>query len=487
MALLNSPLFRTSEIFRPQNWQGADDQWPRFRGELAPWISNLTELTWLAIPFNYGTGTIPTEVGLLTKLKVLDLGGNRFQGSLPTELGRLTALTQLFLNNNQYLTGIIPSQLANLNLLQLLDVANNSLSGPIPTDLIQLPKLTGLHIEDNLFTGPIPQLSSQSRKDSTFSRNCFDGTFGSDRSERCPASPSPSPTMVLSAGSDNSLPIGAIVGGIIGGLVFLALLVLAFCLCRKTRKSQESIHVPHEDSNSKLEQQFALPPKYHQGLRNITPEDASSSVRLLKEADSLETSSSTPASGATANSNTATADKKEVQNPIHVHFLNDVLGPPMGPEPPLPDHPAYQHPADDANMNLRIFKVFESDPTYSGSKVTQPSFVTVAQSDEVASHEIEVSHADSEGSHILAGNAASLISAAIEPETWTVEQTAEWVEGLGRISSNVALRIREQGINGHILLRLGRDDLREELGLAISERILFEREVARLKARGQAA
>eukprot|EP00543_Licmophora_paradoxa_P010206 CAMPEP_0202475322 /NCGR_PEP_ID=MMETSP1360-20130828/92838_1 /ASSEMBLY_ACC=CAM_ASM_000848 /TAXON_ID=515479 /ORGANISM="Licmophora paradoxa, Strain CCMP2313" /LENGTH=505 /DNA_ID=CAMNT_0049102475 /DNA_START=33 /DNA_END=1550 /DNA_ORIENTATION=+ len=107
-----------------------------------------------------GTGSIPTQVGLLTQLTSLDLFNNALTGSIPTELGMLTKLSWLFLHNNA-LTGSLPTQLGMLIQLNSLSLYSNELRGHIPTELGMLQQLSFLHLFNNAFTGSIPtQLES---------------------------------------------------------------------------------------------------------------------------------------------------------------------------------------------------------------------------------------------------------------------------------------------------------------------------------------
>ena len=63
--------------------------------------------------FNWLSGTVPSEIGLLTSMRELDLSFNRFTGTIPSELGRLTKLSGLHLESNS-IVGRVPDQVCVL-------------------------------------------------------------------------------------------------------------------------------------------------------------------------------------------------------------------------------------------------------------------------------------------------------------------------------------------------------------------------------------
>ncbi|KAG7027522.1 putative LRR receptor-like serine/threonine-protein kinase [Cucurbita argyrosperma subsp. argyrosperma] len=124
-------------------------------GNLAPEISQLSQLEKLDFMWNDLTGSIPKEIGSLRFLRLLLLNGNKLSGSLPDELGNLTKLIRFQVDENQ-LSGPIPKSYANLINLKHIHFNNNTLSGQIPSELSTLPKLIHLQLDNNNLEGEIP-------------------------------------------------------------------------------------------------------------------------------------------------------------------------------------------------------------------------------------------------------------------------------------------------------------------------------------------
>jgi Leucine-rich repeat (LRR) protein len=116
-------------------------------------LSTLVNLQELYLRSNQLTGTIPSFVNGLTSLRILELEDNTFTGAIPDFT--LPNLEKLRLDENQ-LSGTLPSSLGNLSKLTYLELGSNQLSGTIPSFLGNLSRLKSLNLTKNLFTGTIP-------------------------------------------------------------------------------------------------------------------------------------------------------------------------------------------------------------------------------------------------------------------------------------------------------------------------------------------
>ncbi len=140
------------------NWGDSDK-------ELREWHGVRTDfrgrVTYLSLPGNDLTGSLPDSLGNLTRLEYLDMTGNLLSGSIP-DLTSLTGLEFLYLGNNDFLvgnnqfSGPIPDWLGNLANLRELALWGNQFSGPIPDSLGNLDNLTALRLGGNALDGPIP-------------------------------------------------------------------------------------------------------------------------------------------------------------------------------------------------------------------------------------------------------------------------------------------------------------------------------------------
>ncbi|KAJ4781110.1 Leucine-rich receptor-like protein kinase family protein [Rhynchospora pubera] len=126
------------------------------RGEIPPWLGNMTSLTDLELSGNFLIGTIPETLGRLPNLRLLELYYNNLTGEIPQELGNLTTLTDIDLSEN-HLTGRIPENLCALPNLRVLQLYTNHLTGPIPAILGNSTKLSMLSLYKNSLTGSLPE------------------------------------------------------------------------------------------------------------------------------------------------------------------------------------------------------------------------------------------------------------------------------------------------------------------------------------------
>ncbi|KAL9323528.1 hypothetical protein ACSQ67_008385 [Phaseolus vulgaris] len=115
-------------------------------------ISELTELRVLSLPFNALEGEIPEAIWGMEKLEVLDLEGNLISGYLPLRINGLRKLRVLNLGFNRII-GEVPSSIASLESLEVLNLAGNELNGSVPGFV---GRFTGVYLSFNQFSGNVP-------------------------------------------------------------------------------------------------------------------------------------------------------------------------------------------------------------------------------------------------------------------------------------------------------------------------------------------
>ncbi|KAL2335438.1 hypothetical protein Fmac_016651 [Flemingia macrophylla] len=115
-------------------------------------ISELTELRVLSLPFHALEGEIPGEIWGMEKLEVLDLEGNLMSGRLPFRISGLRNLKVLNLGFNE-IVGEIPGSIESLESLEVLNLAGNALKGSVPGFV---GRLRGVYLSFNQLSGAIP-------------------------------------------------------------------------------------------------------------------------------------------------------------------------------------------------------------------------------------------------------------------------------------------------------------------------------------------
>jgi subtilisin family serine protease len=130
--------------------------WNDLSGTLPPEIGDFPELIDLVLWWNYIGGTLPPEIGNLTKVEYLDLEWNEFTGAIPPEIGNMSAMWMLWLSYNNW-EGSLPKELGNLTNMEYLLMYSASLTGSIPVEFGNLTKMIYLWLDDNALTGPIPK------------------------------------------------------------------------------------------------------------------------------------------------------------------------------------------------------------------------------------------------------------------------------------------------------------------------------------------
>jgi len=224
------------------------------------------------------TGFIPPEIGNLTNTYFITLIGE-FTGQIPSEIGQLSQLQQLALNGE--LSGPIPSTIGNLAALIYLSMNGNELNGSIPQELRFLYNLRKLDLSKNTLIGEVPLFESglldDLNCDLSFNQLCYSDSLPGDK--RCqvfvscssvttaPSSTAdPTTAFVTTAsgleegdddgpdcppGDCDSLPIGTIIGLIVGGIVLviccsavvISLLVFSVRVMRKRRNKTQDLMI----------------------------------------------------------------------------------------------------------------------------------------------------------------------------------------------------------------------------------------------------
>ncbi|KAF5951652.1 hypothetical protein HYC85_009596 [Camellia sinensis] len=129
-------------------------------GTIPPVIGTLSKLQFLNLSNNGLSSSIPAELGDLSSLVDLDLSFNSFSGSVPVDLRGLRNLQKMVIRNN-LLAGSLPGILfPALTRLQFIMLNHNNFTGNLPDILWSLPELRILDASDNNFTGALPNISA---------------------------------------------------------------------------------------------------------------------------------------------------------------------------------------------------------------------------------------------------------------------------------------------------------------------------------------
>ncbi|KVH94139.1 Leucine-rich repeat-containing protein [Cynara cardunculus var. scolymus] len=213
--------------------------------------SDATRVLTVRLPASGLNGPIPPNtLGELDALRVLSLRSNRLYGNLPSDLLSLPSLRSLFLQHNNF-TSNIPAFFPRR--LHILDLSFNSFTGNIPATIQYLTSLTGFYLQNNSISGPIPNVTFSKLKHINMSYNNLNGSIPSSFKtfpyssftgnpflcgpplKSCPLHPPSRPS------PKRKFPFWAIiaiaVGGVVAGLLLVALFVFCFL---KNKSSDES-------------------------------------------------------------------------------------------------------------------------------------------------------------------------------------------------------------------------------------------------------
>ncbi|KAF3436816.1 hypothetical protein FNV43_RR19569 [Rhamnella rubrinervis] len=125
------------------------------KGQLSPYIGNLSFLRAINLQNNSFTHEIPPEIGHLFRLQVLEFDNNAFSGKIPVNITFCSQLRNLTISRNN-LVGEIPKEMASLKKLHRLSLSVNNLTGEIPPALGNLSFLKGINVAGNNLHGSIP-------------------------------------------------------------------------------------------------------------------------------------------------------------------------------------------------------------------------------------------------------------------------------------------------------------------------------------------
>ncbi len=199
-------------------------------------------VSFLSLPANNLSGTLPTEIGLLSGLIFFQAAHNTgLVGTLPSQVGSLPNLQDLRLEVTA-MSGSLPTELGTLQALQGLSIQRNRLSGSLPVELAEnASNLITFEAFSNRFTGMVPQrlgsLPQLQRCELTAtSNNPFTNRFECpvdtrtlgvcSRNFRC-FSPPPSPGAPPNPPFASQPSDGSLILGLSIGLPFMACAALA--------------------------------------------------------------------------------------------------------------------------------------------------------------------------------------------------------------------------------------------------------------------
>jgi Leucine-rich repeat (LRR) protein len=150
---------------------------------LPNWLSSLQVLTYVNLSFNCFTGSLNytlSEISPYTQLSQLAISYNFMTGTLPASLGRAVGLIDMILNNNEF-SGTIPQAYRDLVNLQVLFLQNNRLTGQL-YESVKIVSLINLDVSNNQLTGSLPAfyVINPSLKTFAASSNCLTGSIPDD-------------------------------------------------------------------------------------------------------------------------------------------------------------------------------------------------------------------------------------------------------------------------------------------------------------------
>ncbi|XP_057837921.1 probable LRR receptor-like serine/threonine-protein kinase At2g16250 isoform X2 [Cryptomeria japonica] len=241
----------------------------KLQGQIPNGIGNLTKLARLKLASNNISGDIPNQLGDLSLLDDLDLSSNALSASIPKELGKLKNLTNLVLSNNN-LQGPIPEEIFNCTALQIIRLDQNNLTNPLPSSIKKLVNIRNVSLSHNQFYGTLPpgltglrQLVAIDFSNNFFEnkipnglslavlldeQNCLQGVEKQRPFKECESfysarklsfsgfaeiSPSLPPQTTVESSGGNNKHLGAILGGVFGGLGFVLLVIVVVYLYLK--------------------------------------------------------------------------------------------------------------------------------------------------------------------------------------------------------------------------------------------------------------
>ncbi|XP_022955085.1 protein STRUBBELIG-RECEPTOR FAMILY 8-like [Cucurbita moschata] len=206
-------------------------------------------LTSLNMAKNKLTGNLPYSLSTMASLNYLNMSHNLLAQAIGDVFTNLTSLGTLDLSFNNF-TGDLPNSLSSLSNISSLFLQNNQLTGSL-NNLISLP-LTTLNVANNNFSGWIPQ-ELKSIENFIYDGNSFDNSPAPPpppftppppgRSRNSPRRPGSGGGNHTASSSDSSssnskkgLSVLEIVGIILGAIIFVLIVLVAFAVCIQKRK-----------------------------------------------------------------------------------------------------------------------------------------------------------------------------------------------------------------------------------------------------------
>ncbi|GFY89697.1 leucine-rich repeat protein kinase family protein [Actinidia rufa] len=128
----------------------------KLTGSIPLTFASLGNLTSLDMSSNFLSGEIPSAIGTLSKLQFLNLSSNSLSSSIPAQLG----ICKKMVIGYNLLTGLLPGNLfPALTQLQFIVLNHNNFTGDLPDVLWSMPELRYLDISRNNFSGTLPNAS----------------------------------------------------------------------------------------------------------------------------------------------------------------------------------------------------------------------------------------------------------------------------------------------------------------------------------------
>ncbi|KAJ3100561.1 hypothetical protein HDU97_002142 [Phlyctochytrium planicorne] len=417
----------------------------QFVGGISEAIGNLNQLRVLSLFSNSFSGPAPSSISSMSLLVVLELHINKFSGEIPSSYGNLRNLVRLDLNDNQFV-GSIPNSFGNLALLEGLFVNENQLTGSIPDSILRLPVLNTLNV--SISSDPTQPASTISNSSTLTS--ITDGTSATtilpSNNLFSPKSSQPTPTQSQAGAAPgpsdagtNALPTAAIVGGVLGALLMIAIAVFVaiYVRMKRSRKGLDEEIVPRTVSRP-----GSVASGHLQRAKTVSSMDGS-----------LQDASST--SGIVVFNTLTRAPSTRIEKSAEAGYS---LQPQSVELVPLSSHPS--SPTMEKKTSMRWQQPANSESHY---QVFPPSVTEVPLAypkqdrlpDQYISHPPEERRSSISKSAYSPGQAHSTsnqhVASMEEASTWSPDQVSQWLESVD-VSPRLCIILKENGVTGYQLL-----------------------------------